>query len=836
VPTKRTKPGYTLPLLLVFALLALGLILSGYWYYEAERKAGLKQVEASLSAIARLKVDQIQTWRAERMSDARFIFSNREIARDLSGFYYVPSDSLSRGNAWEWMTSMYKNQHYAAITAIDTGGKSVAHVGETQVPLDTTLRAAIREAASSRSITFADIGGLGDNRPFLDLVVPLFLRIGAASRWTGSVILRIDPAHFLYPVLDAWPLPARTSATILCRVEGDSVVFVNDPERTIISTPGRHVFRRSFWVPVINSVLTEGTTSGIDPRGVRVISFTGKVSGSPWFLIVKIDASEAFAPSTERGLLVSALVLVLILATLSFVVMQWRNKEIENLRALRASEDRFRLAVEGAPLPVMIHAVDGEILTVNDAWLASTGYRHSDVPTVDAWIRLAYGVDDRQVRQRVKELFSSESASGTDEREIRIANGEKRDWVFNSAPLGKLGDGRKTLITMALDVTDRRQAEEALAASNARLNTIIQASPLPIFTMDLEGDIRDIWNTAAEQLLGWTIKELEGKVVPVVIGADPVEFVRMRDRLVAQGGFSGYETVRKRKDGSTLPASISASGVRDASGTIREILVILEDVSARKRAESEIRQLNEELEQRVAIRTRQLEYANKELEAFSYSVSHDLRAPLRAIDGFSRILETGYADKVDEEGRKFLGLVRSSVAKMGVLIDDLLDFARTARTEILPVEIDMNALVGSVIGELVEGGNPEESGLRVSALPPAFGDPSMIRQVWVNILSNALKFSKDSHPRRIEVGTTVSEGAMTYFVRDNGVGFDMEYAPKLFGVFQRLHPAAAFEGTGVGLAIVQRIIHRHGGRIRAEGEVGRGATFYFTLPGKDESP
>ncbi len=241
------------------------------------------------------------------------------------------------------------------------------------------------------------------------------------------------------------------------------------------------------------------------------------------------------------------------------------------------------------------------------------------------------------------------------------------------------------------------------------------------------------------------------------------------------------------------------------------------------------------LEENVRERTAELEAANKELEAFSYSVSHDLRAPLRAIDGYTRILVEDYEASLDTEGQRVCGVIRDNTQRMGQLIDDLLAFSRLGRTQMQVASIDMAALVTSVFQELTTSQDRERLDFRVDSLPSALGDPAMIRQVWVNLLSNALKFSAKREQAMIVVSGRAEVGENIYSVGDNGAGFDMKYIDKLFGVFQRLHSQREFEGTGVGLAIVQRIIHRHGGRVWAESQVDQGATFYFTLPQKEDT-
>jgi signal transduction histidine kinase len=252
------------------------------------------------------------------------------------------------------------------------------------------------------------------------------------------------------------------------------------------------------------------------------------------------------------------------------------------------------------------------------------------------------------------------------------------------------------------------------------------------------------------------------------------------------------------------------------------------------RAEDDLRGLNADLEQRVVQRTEELAAANKELESFSYSVSHDLRAPVRAIAGFSKLLAEQHEEQLDPEARRKLGIVRSEAARMGALIDDLLAFSRLGRQSLQMKSVDMAELVRMNLDTLNAGHGAANPRVTIGTLPAAHGDRSVLAQVWANLLANAYKFSARKDDPEIEVDAYESETENVYFVRDNGVGFDARYVSKLFGVFQRLHDPAEFPGTGVGLALVQRIVARHGGRVWAEGEVDAGATFYFSLPRREE--
>ncbi|MEK6663057.1 MAG: PAS domain S-box protein [Pseudomonadota bacterium] len=404
-----------------------------------------------------------------------------------------------------------------------------------------------------------------------------------------------------------------------------------------------------------------------------------------------------------------------------------------------------------------------------------------------------------------------------------LANGRHYQLDISSTVVGE----QHLLLVMVQDITERHLAE-------ARYAEILNIAADAILAVDEQQRIV-IFNQGAERMFGYTAKEVAGQPLDMLLPARYAAAHHQHLKNFASAAATARrmgersEVFGRRKDGSEFPAEASISRMTQGGKTM--FTAIVRDVTERYEAEAAIHKLNEELEQRVQRRTAQLETANKELESFSYSVSHDLRAPLRGIDGFTRMLEDDYADKLDDKGRSHLHRVRAAAGRMGELIDDMLLLSQITRSEMKLAPVNLAAIARLVVRDLVHA-EPGRSVVFIAVdQAPAQADPRLLRIVLDNLLGNAWKFTGQQPEAQVEFGTETGEAGLVYFVRDNGAGFDMAYADKLFGAFQRLHAQEEFPGTGIGLSIVQRIIHRHGGKTWAESQEGAGATFYFTLSG-----
>jgi PAS domain S-box-containing protein len=512
------------------------------------------------------------------------------------------------------------------------------------------------------------------------------------------------------------------------------------------------------------------------------------------------------------------------------------RKQIEEAR--RMSDARYRALFDHAPDGIVIANPNSYYLDANSSICRMLGYAREELIGLHA--------SNIVIQSEIKYIGPALS-------EIKARTDYHREWQFRRKDgsvfpaeviATMMPDGN--LMGMIRDITARKQTEAALI----RLASIVEFSDDAIIGKDLDSTVTS-WNRGAEKIFGYTAGEMVGASIMRLIPADRQdEEIQILEKVKRGESVEHFDTLRQAKDGRLINISVTASPIKDTAGKVVGVSKVARDISQRKAVQEKIQQLNVELEQRVIERTAQLQSANEELEAFSYSVSHDLRAPLRHVMGFVNLLQNDAGPSLSEKNTGYLTTISQSAKRMGNLIDDLLTFSRVGRAEIQKANINLDELVRETLGDFQAETNARTIVWEIHPLPFVRADRALLRLVLVNLVSNAVKFTCHRTEAKIEIGCvetvegreskvegqTVSPSTLdprpstVIYVRDNGAGFDPLYAHKLFGVFQRLHSNEEFEGTGIGLANVQRIIQRFGGRVWAEGAVDAGATFYFSIP------
>ncbi len=557
------------------------------------------------------------------------------------------------------------------------------------------------------------------------------------------------------------------------------------------------------------------------------------VADRAWQLTVDADTMDLLGKDShiDDGVTTAGVALTVLVALLIFTLVTARRRAMVQVDAatseLRRSEEQLRLLLDGArDHAIFMLDADGRVTSWSQNAERLKGYRPEEI------IGCEYGVfftPEEAASGDPEELFAAAVNDGSVEVDgVRVRKDGTRFWAHGTLTVVRHDDGSlRGFVEVVQDVTERQRSE-------VKFRGLLEVAPDAILGVDIAGRIVII-NAKAEELFGYARDHLLGQFVELLVPtADGGIEVPMRPAIAGyevadRPNATGVEVEARRADGTRFPAEIGLSTLDTEDGVI--ISAAIRDISERKAAERAIQELNDDLERRVAERTEKLRETNAELESFSYSVSHDLRAPLRAVDGFAKMLSLDYDERLDDEGRRYLSRIRAGAQQMGQLIDGLLAFSRLQRQSMAWQPVHMRGVVEDVWEELVMERGGRDIELDVDELPVAYGDPRLVRHVLANLVGNAVKYTRERERPRIDIGHTVTAGGQAaYFVRDNGAGFDMRYADKLFRVFQRLHRTEDYEGTGIGLALAHRIVVRHGGRMWADAEPGVGATFYFTLP------
>ncbi len=546
------------------------------------------------------------------------------------------------------------------------------------------------------------------------------------------------------------------------------------------------------------------------------------------------------------------------------------RKQVEE--QLKISQERYALAVSAGNVGVWDWNLETNEIYLDFILKAMLGYSDYDIANnPDDWYALVYKDDVLKMRTELAEHLQGHTANYESEYRMVHRNGEIRWFLARGNAIWDVDNKPYRITGTSTDITQRKLIEIALQESDHLTKAIFNNIPDMAWLKDPESKfiavneclVKSVNATSLEELIGKTDFDIAPLELAEKYRADDLEVIRTKTRkrfeepfVKASGETIWIETIKTpiyNQDGEIIGIAGIARDlterkqaelalkkandeleIRVEKRTVelaKSNATLTQEIERRMQAELEIRHLNAELEQRVIERTKQLEAANQELESFSYSVSHDLRSPLRSIDGFSQALLEDYEDQLDEFGKDYLQRVRSAAQRMGELIDDLLEFSRISRGEIKQEQVDLSVIATEIATYLQQNHSDRQVEFIIHPEIFATGDGRLLRVVLENLLGNAWKYTSKHPHAQIEFGACVKNNSaqLTYFVRDDGAGFDMAYVDKLFGVFQRLHGMQEFEGTGIGLATVQRIIHRHGGQVWAEGAIEQGATFYFTI-------
>ncbi len=510
------------------------------------------------------------------------------------------------------------------------------------------------------------------------------------------------------------------------------------------------------------------------------------------------------------------------------------HEETTLFEQLKESKARFEHLFQEAPVGYHSLGSDFTFIDINMTELNLLGYSREEIIGKKTWADLIVPEDLPTFEQHKNDLLEKGYVENLQYSVVR-KDGTLRSVILNARAF--FDDQDRLLYTLGnvVDMTDKLLAEKELNEAYHRLNYHVQNTPLGFVEWNSSFRVTE-WSAESEKLFGWAKEEVQGKKPEEwnIVHKDDRE--RVMDSMTGMlAGKDLRNVISNRnytKNGDVRHCVWYNSALLDEEGRLVSILSLIHDITGQVRAQEEIKKLNVSLEEKVKVRTRDLEMANRELETFAYSVSHDLRAPLRGIDGFSQALAEKYAHKLDQRGQQYLDRVCKASQRMGVLIDDLLSLSRITRSELKKEQVDLGVVSSEILKSFREKEPERQVDFEVSRDLTVTGDANLLRIMMQNLLDNAWKYTSTRDKAYIEVGTAEIEGSKSMFVRDNGVGFNMKYHDKLFVPFQRLHTQEDFPGTGIGLATVQRVIGRHGGSIRADSKENEGAVFYFFLPDK----
>lgn len=826
VPSARNLLG-------VFFGLALAVLLVGYGVVRLQGPRMEAAARADLAAIAQLKAAQIETWLGARRGDAEVLGASSGFI-DYVELWLRTGDATARARIVKRMDAL-KRAHRYDVDLLDGRGQPVLSLKSRPDTPPAIRQPMLSAALSTGRVQISDLYRDASGKIRLDFLVPLFA--SGSQRPVGAVVLGAPVEGFLFPLVQTWPTTSPSAESLLVRREGDSVLFLNELRHRKDTALSFRLPLGSPALPAASAIRSARpqTLEGADYRGIPVFAATRPINGTSWFLVAKVDRDEVLAPLHNLVLAVSLVALVAVMAVAAAVFLLWRQQlRTHRLEMAAQAAEKDRLLKLFYDLPFLGMAITSpsskRFLHVNDRLCAMLGYPRDELLGL-TWAELTYPDDLAQNMALFGRMLGGEIDSFQFDKRFVGKDGNIIDASLDARCVRRADGAVELVVATVQDITERERAAAALRQSEERYRSLFDnmtegfaycrmfyEQGVAVDWVYLEvnqtfGELTGLWDVAGKRV---------SEVIPGIRDSNP-ELFEIYGRVALSGRTERFETY-------VQPLDIWFS-IAVYSPAREHFIAVFDIITERKRAEERILQLNAELEEKVRRRTAELEALNQELESFTYTVSHDLKAPLRGIDGYSRLLLHDHAAELNEEGRLFLANVRHGAQQMNELIEDLLAYSRLERRPMDAVTVSPAEVVGGVVAERAEE-IAERRALVTMDIPDmdVRADRDGLALVLRNLLDNALKFTRDGAQPAIEIGGRIEAGRCVLWVRDNGIGFDMKFHDRIFEIFQRLQRAEEYPGTGIGLAIVRKATQRMGGRAWAESEPGRGATFFLELP------
>ena len=825
---QRQRPPQSLLLLVLFFVIVVSSIIAGLVYYKYQRNNLLTEKQLELSSISYLKIKQITQWRLERINDGRFLGDNNLMINKFSEYLKGWSDSELKSDIIRSLKSLEDNYDYKSVLLIDNSGAVRVACPVEDTLIGDHLKPMLAETVKNGKIVLTDIHK-ADLVSFvhLDLIIPLIDRQKNDSTVLGLLALRIDPQEILYPLLKSWPTPSKSAESLLFRVEGNEIIYLNELRHIENSALQFRMPLSSEKLPASMAVLGfKGTIDGIDYRNVPVVAAMNKIPGTPWYLVVKMDREEVLAPLAYQFKMILIIIILVIITSALFLGLIIRNQRVGYFREKyevelerQALVKHFDYILKYANDIILLIDKELKIVEANDRALEYYQYTRDELIGMDlADIRAPETLF--QLSDNIKKVLENEFATF---ETIHIRKDKTTFPIEVSSRIVYIEEN-KYYQTIGRDITERKKAERTLVESEEKFRKIFEESPFSILMTEKDfGIIRA--NLSFSKMMGYNEDELKSFTFRDFTHPDYIEENEISLLRLLSGEIPVFVTEKRyiRRDGLDIWGSTTVSIIRNNNDEAQFFLVMIEDITLRKRAEAELIASKERAEESDRLKT-----------AFLHNVSHEIRTPMNAIIGFSSLLNDPelsageriqYTDIIFQSGNQLLSIINDIVdiasVESGQAKVNLTEFNLNAALRSLNEQFSIPAKNNRISLTLTTTLSDEESNIVT--------DNTKLVQILSNLINNSIKFTREG---RIEFGYELKDTYLEFKVKDNGIGIPPEYQQRIFDRFYQVDSAVSrqYSGAGLGLSICKGYVELLGGTITLESESGKGTTFIFSIP------